>query len=69
MSLESSEGVDGEKTEGGRADDAAERDGAEAVAGIVGVFADAVVAGDEEFSRRDDDVDGAVSGFFGSIGR
>ena len=50
MNLEYAELVERENADGGGADDATEGDGAEAVAGVEGMLAFAIVAGDEEFA-------------------
>ena len=57
MALESAELVKGEESEHNWADDAAVGNGAEAVAGVPGVGAFTVVAGDEKLAGGDDGID------------
>ena len=73
--LEGAETIKWEETEIDRADDAAERDGTETIARIVAIGPLAIIAGDEDFAIRHDEVDlatgvllGAVVGRFAPLG-
>ena len=68
LGLKAADGIEREETENDWADDAAIRDGAEAIAGIPRVGAFAIVAGNEELAFWDDGVNFAGGVFFRSVG-
>ena len=65
--LECADFVEGEEADAGGADNSAEGDGAETVAGVVGVGAFAVVAGDEDFAGGNANIELARSVGFWSV--